>query len=207
MINKKILMIAPVPFFIERGKSIRINQHLKALSDMGAKIDLLTYCDGNEVHYKNVNVIRANKLFRKKNPSIPGFEIKDLFSNLNLIFKSMILLTKKRYDVIHAHDVDGIIIGLAAKKIIFKKIPIIYEMHGTFSELNRYYKVISSRNLIKKIEKYIYDNSDFIILNWPHLKKLVKTKTKKTLIMDRPDNKSYSYLVSKKMLIKINFQN
>jgi glycosyltransferase involved in cell wall biosynthesis len=199
MRQKRVLMIGPCPFLINRGKSLRINGHLRALSDLGAKIDFFTYPDGGAVKYRNVTVFRASRFFRKIDPYRPGIDCKGFLSDVHLALKVTRCLGRRNYDAIHAHDADGAMIGLLSKKITFKKTPLIYDMHGSFTELNDYYQKTNQRGLLQKIENHLYDTSDFIILNWPHLNHIIRSGTKKTLIMDRPDEETYQHLVSKNL--------
>lgn len=194
-----VLNIAPVPFPILRGKSIRVNTHLILLDELGFHQDLLTYPGGDNFSHRNVNIHRANNLFKRKNPSMPGLVLADIFSNLHLIFKAAGLLRRNKYNLIYAHDVDGCLIALISRFLSGKNTPLIYDMHGSFLELTKYYRVGLFSFLIKSIEKALYDRSNFIILNWPHLDKIVRTKTPKILIMDGPDLETYEYLVKKKI--------
>ena len=47
----KVLMLAPHPFYQERGTPIAVDLLIRALTERGYQIDLLTFNDGNDVDY------------------------------------------------------------------------------------------------------------------------------------------------------------
>ena len=54
----KILLIAPHPFFMERGTPIAVKLVLKVLTEAGHSIDLLTYHEGESIQLTNLRIYR-----------------------------------------------------------------------------------------------------------------------------------------------------
>ena len=53
-----ILLLAPHPFYQDRGTPIAVNLVLKVLSERGDRIDVLTFHEGREVDYPRVRIYR-----------------------------------------------------------------------------------------------------------------------------------------------------
>ena len=60
----KILMLAPEPFFQPRGTPISVYFRLKALSDLGHAVTLVTYPLGENVPFPGLVIRRSPNLFR-----------------------------------------------------------------------------------------------------------------------------------------------
>ena len=61
--NKKILIIAPQPFFAERGTPLNVRNMLTFLAELGYRIKLLVYPIGSDLNIPNVEVIRGYNFF------------------------------------------------------------------------------------------------------------------------------------------------
>ncbi len=125
-----ILLLAPHPFYQDRGTPIAVNMVLKVLSVRGEEIDVVTYHEGKDVHYNGVTVYRI--------PSIPfvrgvrpGFSWKKLVSDLCMFFKVIHLLSKKRYHLVHAVE-ESVFIAVVLKW--FFKIPYVYDMDSSLAQ-------------------------------------------------------------------------
>ena len=57
-IRLPVLVVAPQPFYEDRGTPIALRYTLKALSDQGYKIHLLTYPVGQDVVMPGLRIIR-----------------------------------------------------------------------------------------------------------------------------------------------------
>ena len=68
----QVLLLAPHPFYQDRGTPIAVNMVLQALSDRGAHVDLVTYHEGRDIHHERVTVRRIPRLPGIRNLR-PGF--------------------------------------------------------------------------------------------------------------------------------------
>lgn len=97
----KVLLIAPHPFYQERGTPIAVDLLLSSLSLAGHEVDLLTFPEGTDRSYKNVRIFRIRRWFGIDNIR-PGFSAKKLILDFFLFFRFVALMTSNRYDVVHA---------------------------------------------------------------------------------------------------------
>jgi len=135
----KILVIAPQPFYQERGTPIAVRLTVEALArqlpELGAadsKIDLLVYGEGEEIDIPGVNIIRA-KTPRWLHGVRPGVSCKKLVCDVLLFFYALRLLFRERanqYDLIHAVE-EGVFFAWLVKKVL--GIPYIYDMDSSLA--------------------------------------------------------------------------
>jgi glycosyltransferase involved in cell wall biosynthesis len=125
--SMKILMIAPQPFFEPRGTPISVFQRLSGLSKLGHQIDLATYHVGEDVDILGVTIHRIPSLSFIKTLKV-GPSWQKLPLDFLLIFKSIGLLLKNEYDVIHSHEEAGFFSALLAW--FFRKSHL-YDMHSS----------------------------------------------------------------------------
>src|SRR5215510_13735947 len=97
----KVLLLAPHPFYQDRGTPIAVSLVLKALSQRAAQVDVVTYHEGRDIYYDRVTVHRIPKL-----PFIheirPGFSWKKVLCDVVLLGKAILLVSKNKYHVVHA---------------------------------------------------------------------------------------------------------
>lgn len=126
----RILLLAPQPFFQERGTPIAVRMMAEDLRSAGHKVDLLVFHEGNRIDMEDIAIHRIPSL-----PGIagigPGFSLKKLFCDFFMLFKAVHLCRKYDYDVIHA--VEESVYIAAFVKLIFKK-PYIYDVDSWMSE-------------------------------------------------------------------------
>jgi len=97
----RVLVIAPQPFFIERGTPIAVRQLVETLCAGGHRVDLLTFHLGQDVEVKGLRILRIPALpFIRYVP--PGFSLRKLACDLVLCLSLVIRLLRGRYDVVHA---------------------------------------------------------------------------------------------------------
>ncbi|HDK25830.1 MAG TPA: hypothetical protein ENG48_01905 [Candidatus Atribacteria bacterium] len=125
---RRILMVAPFPFCANRGSPINVLNKIKILLKNDYYIDLICYPEGENIERKHLNIYRPKRLFWSKTPI--GISKNKIFYNCLLLLKAIKLLKKHNYDVIHGHEIDGVVISIIAKKFLKKDIPIIYDMHS-----------------------------------------------------------------------------
>ena len=97
----KILLLAPQPFYEERGTPIAVDLLLKALSDRGESVDVLTYPIGEDRQYPGVTLHRLPKIpgIRKVKPG-PSFP--KIVCDVVMMFRAARMARRTRYDVVHA---------------------------------------------------------------------------------------------------------
>ena len=181
----KILMIAPEPFFEARGTPFSVFHRSKALGKQGHKINLVTYHLGEDVDIKNVEIHRIPNVPFIKHVAI-GPSLTKIPLDIILFFKSLYMLTQKRYNCMHVHE-EAAVMGCIFKKIF--NIPLIYDMHSSIPQQLINFNFTKNRFLIKIAvigEKWIIKNSDVIIAICPHLGETVHIidPNKKVMIIE-----------------------
>jgi|Deesub1362B_J571_1020462.scaffolds.fasta_scaffold01103_11 glycosyltransferase involved in cell wall biosynthesis len=159
----KILMIAPEPFFQPRGTPLSEYFRIKALSELGYSVDLVTYHLGENVKIKNLKIYRIPSIpFIKEIKIGPSF-IK-VFLDFFLFFKTIGRLIRKKYSLIFSHE-EAAFFGVILAKIW--KIPHLYDMHSSLPQQLENFQFSKSK-ILKKIfqwmEKFVLKNSDRIIV-------------------------------------------
>ena len=123
-----ILLIAPQPFYQERGTPIAVNLLLKALSRRnGAQVDILAYHEGANVSHPNVTLHRIRSAPGIHNVR-PGFSFKKLILDVFLTIKALHMAARRRYDIVHAVE-ESVFIAMLIK--MFYGIPYIYDMDSS----------------------------------------------------------------------------
>lgn len=158
----RILMIAPQPFYIERGTPINIKLLCKVLGEAGHRVDLLAFPTGKNVNLKNLRIIRLPNLFRVKAIS-PGPSIIKLAYDIPLTLTAFFLVMINKYDVIHGIEEGGFLAVFLAKLFGLSSI---FDMDSCMSEQLKYSSFIKNRLLlgfVVYIEKWCIKNSSCVI--------------------------------------------
>lgn len=159
----KILMLAPEPFFQPRGTPISVYQRIKSLSDLGHKVDLVTYHLGEDKNIPNLNILRIpNVLFIKKIKIGPSWAKIPL--DVLLFLKAFRQLFRTNYDLLFSHE-EGALFGAFLGKI--RKVPHIYDMHSSLPQQLDNFDFSKSKLLKKtfiRMERYILKNSQAVIV-------------------------------------------
>jgi glycosyltransferase involved in cell wall biosynthesis len=97
----RVLIVTPQPFYEDRGTPIAVRYVARALSEIGADVDLLAFPIGEEVAIKNVRIRRCANLLRLRRVPI-GFSWRKLVLDASLWSSFTRLLSQRRYDMVHA---------------------------------------------------------------------------------------------------------
>ena len=162
-------MAAPEPIFEPRGTPFSVVGRLKALSDMGYQVDLLTYPFGEDVVLPGVRIIRIWKV-----PGIKRIKIGPSIAKLPIDFELCVLtfwkLLTGSYDLLHTHEEAGLWGTLFSR--IFKT-PHIYDMHSSLPQQLSNFEFTKSGLLIdlfKSMENWVLKYSSAVITICPDLR-------------------------------------
>jgi len=140
----KALVIAPQPFFSPRGTPFSVYYRTAIAAELGLEIDLLTYGQGQDVDIPSVNIIRIPN-FKFLGEVKVGPSLLKLFLDFIMIFKTIGLLLKNDYDVVHAHE-EAVFFSYVLKPLFRYKL--IYDMHSSLPQQLENFKFTQSRLLI-----------------------------------------------------------
>jgi len=123
----KILILAPHPFFQNRGTPIAVRMLAESLADMGHQIDILTYHEGEDLKDNRIRIFRIPGL-----PGIqglrPGFSWKKIVCDALMMAVLPWVLRRQRYDILHATE-ESVFLALLVKKL--KGVPYVYDMDSS----------------------------------------------------------------------------
>ena len=126
----KILLMAPQPFFQDRGTPIAVRLLAEALGREGHTVHLLVFHEGEDVVMDNVTVHRTGS-FPGLHNIRPGFSAKKIVCDLLLWWKSLGLYRREKFDCVHAVE-EAVFMAMINK--IFFRVPYIYDMDSCLSD-------------------------------------------------------------------------
>lgn len=97
----KVLILAPHPFYQERGTPIAVDLLIRALTERGDEVDLLTFHEGIDHSYERFQIYRIRPLPAVNNLR-PGFSAKKIYCDIFMFFRFIGLMRKNNYDIVHA---------------------------------------------------------------------------------------------------------
>lgn len=168
----KSLVIAPTPFFSDRGCHIRIFEQQRGLPKaLGEKYQsrICTYHLGDDIQDLDI----------RRTVNIPWYKKKSAGPSWHKIYLDLFLLVLTirhififKPDLIHAHLHEGLVIAWLARLLSFSRAPILFDVQGSLSKELKEYSFGGGffRSFSKKIEKWSYHHSDIVIASSKRLK-------------------------------------
>lgn len=146
----RILVVAPQPYFQERGTPIAVRLLVQALGERGDEVDLLVYHEGQDVSTQGVSLHRIRPRPRVRGIR-PGFSLKKVYCDLFLMPRIDRMLREGSYDLVHATE-EGVF--LAHWLCRRHKIPFVYDMDSSMSHqiLDRHRWLRPLRPLLESAE-------------------------------------------------------
>ena len=155
-------MLAPTPYFSDRGCHVRIYEEAHALCALGHDVRIITYHLGRDM--PGIPVIRIPRIpWYSKHEAGPSLH--KLYLDLLLFFKAAQTIPDFRPDVIHAHLHEGAFIGLLLRKLC--GVPLLFDYQGSLTGEcvdHGFFDASSlSARLFRRIELKINRSADRII--------------------------------------------
>jgi glycosyltransferase involved in cell wall biosynthesis len=166
--NLRALVIAPQPFFSPRGTPFSVYYRTLVASELGVRIDLLTYGEGEDVDIPGVRVIRIPRFGFLGEVRVGPSYLK-LFLDGFVFFWTLALLLRRRYDFVHAHEESVFFCRYLKPLFRFK---LVYDMHSSLPEQLANFHFTRSRfwiGLLRRLEKTSIANADAVITICPYL--------------------------------------
>lgn len=123
-------MLAPEPFFEPRGTPFSEYHRLKALSELGHHVDLVTYPIGRDVEIPNLRIYRGWRPPLVTKVRIGPSPTKVVLDGL-MLFTILGRVMRTRYDAIHSHEEMGLVGVWLARWL---GIPHLYDMHSSLPQ-------------------------------------------------------------------------
>ena len=156
----RILVIAPQPFYQERGTPIATRLLIETLQSAGHSVDVLTYHVGDDPHLPGVRVFRA--------PAVPfvrdvpiGFSVRKILCDLMLGWRLLSLTRQIRYDVLHAVE-EAVFLSLLVR---VRGSRIVYDMDSSLPEqlVGKYRALRGLDGLLRRLERLAIARSDLVL--------------------------------------------
>ena len=157
-------MLAPEPFFEPRGTPFSEYHRIKALSEDGHTVHLVTYPIGRDVELPNLRILRSLKPpFISKVPIGPSVTKLVLDACLALTALRVAFSSGERYDAIHSHEEAGVLGVWLARRL---GIPHLYDMHSSLPQQLGNFRYSRSKALrwgFERAEDYMVGGSQVVI--------------------------------------------
>ena len=179
----RVLMIAPEPFFQPRGTPFSEFYRIRAFTELGHQVDLVTYPIGSDVSIPGLRIFRT--------PRVPGIRSVKIGPSLAkipldiLVFLSSLRrLLSGRYDFLDCHEEAGFM-GVMFSRLF--RVPTVYDMHSSLPEQLsnfRYSRSRVLRFLFDVFERWTILGSKAVIAICPHLEQVVaRTDPNRTVFL------------------------
>lgn len=161
----RILLLAPQPFYRERGTPIAVRLAATVLVRAGHQVELLCYHEGDDVVLDGLTVHRIRPPAFVRNVPI-GFSWKKLVCDLWLGAAAWKRLRTGHYDVVHAVE-EAVFLALPARR--WSRFALVYDMDSLMSaqltEKQRALKAIAP--LLRLLERLAVRHSDRVLAVCP----------------------------------------
>jgi glycosyltransferase involved in cell wall biosynthesis len=156
----RILVIAPQPFYQERGTPIATRLLVEALKAAGHEVDVLTYHVGEDPQLDGVRVFRA--------PAVPfvrdvpiGFSVRKVLCDVALLWRLVTLTRRQRYDVLHAVE-EAVFLSLLVRGLGSR---VVYDMDSSLPEqlLGKYGALRAIDGMLHRVERFAIARSDLVM--------------------------------------------
>lgn len=205
----RILVVAPTPFFSDRGTHIRILEEALALEKLGHTITIATYHIGKDIHQDidtkiDVRRIRRLLFWYKKLEAGPDWQ--KIILDIMLIRKVFYLARTQKPEIIHGHLHEGVLIGWIVKKILWwRKMRLVADFHGSLTGemLSHGYLKRGLKSIFILIENFINKLGDYAIASsWEGLETIRNVRENKDceVILDGINLDSFDLKESKDSL-------
>ncbi len=156
-----ILLVAPQPFFQERGTPIAVRMLAETLAAEGYEVHLLVYHEGEDIEIEGVQLHRSARLSFIKDIR-PGMSLKKIICDIFMLFKMISLSRQYSFKLIHAVEES---VFLAQFLKMFTHRPYFYDMDSCMSEqiIDKYPRLKWLGNMLESFEKRAVQSSMGVI--------------------------------------------
>jgi glycosyltransferase involved in cell wall biosynthesis len=159
---RRILVVAPQPFYEDRGTPIAVRQVLQALGQLGQAVDLLTFPIGSDVASPGLRIFRSGNPLGFRGVPI-GFSLRKLLLDLPLIASLRRRLAEERYWCIHAVEEAAFPAAVLAKR---HGIPLLYDMQSSLAEQLAQHGPLGfqpARGVLDAMERWLLRRSSLVV--------------------------------------------
>jgi glycosyltransferase involved in cell wall biosynthesis len=160
--ERRILVLAPQPFYEDRGTPIALRQVLEALGELGYRVDLLTFPVGTDVPTPGLSIFRTANPLRIR--SVPvGFSLRKLLLDVCLISSLRRRLRLQSYSCIHAVEEAAFPAAVLGR---IHGVPVLYDMQSSLPEQMTQWRVFRFppvRAFLHYMERWLLTRVDLVV--------------------------------------------
>lgn len=159
--HKRILILAPQPFYQDRGTPIAVNQVITGLTNLGYGADILTYPIGKDIIRSDTRIIRCANPFRIRSVPI-GFSVRKIVLDIALTSTLIRHLRRHRFVAIHAVEEMGFPAVLLARR---RNIRVIYDMQSSLPVQLREHALFRPapvQRALRRLERWLINRADIV---------------------------------------------
>jgi glycosyltransferase involved in cell wall biosynthesis len=168
----RVLMIAPTSFFADYGCHVRILEETRTLQKLGHQVTIVTYHNGKNV--EGIDIRRTLPIPWRRHYEVGSSRHKLVFDAL-LGFKTLELLARGHYDVIHAHLHEGALIAHVLGKLF--GMPVVFDFQGSLTEemIDHHFldRASSFYQPLRRLESWINRTSSVIFTSSAHAERVL----------------------------------
>ncbi|TGU75184.1 glycosyltransferase family 1 protein [Geomonas terrae] len=158
----RVLVLAPTPFFADRGCHVRILEEARAAMACGVELRLVTYHIGRDVPGIPTERISGFSWYKKLEAG-PSW-VKP-FLDVQLLLKAWKVARAFKPHVIHAHLHEGAFFGAFLKMLL--RIPMLFDCQGSLTAEITDHGFVKPGSILQRffatLEHWINRSSDFIV--------------------------------------------
>lgn len=168
----RVLMIAPTSFFADYGCHVRILEEARILQKLGHRVTIVTYRNGNDV--PGLDIRRTLPIPWRRDYEVGSSRHKIAFDAL-LGLKTIELLIRERFDVIHAHLHEGALIGRVLGRLF--GLPVVFDFQGSLTAEMVDHRFIRPESrffaLLLRLERWINHSAQAILTSTSNAERLL----------------------------------
>ncbi|WP_168194752.1 glycosyltransferase family 4 protein [Thermococcus aciditolerans] len=180
---KRIVMTLSNPF----KPDPRVYKEASSLVKAGYDVTIIAW--DREGKYPKIETINGIKILRIHIRSCYGLPLCFIAGLFLFYLRSLFLLMKMDFDIIHTHDFDTAVLGVIIKKI--KNNVWVYDVHDLYESM---VKLVSGEKLAKIVgylDSYFQKNADLIFTASQKVKQVVQRNNKDVFVILNTVNPSY----------------
>jgi glycosyltransferase involved in cell wall biosynthesis len=172
--RRRILLVAPEPFYEDRGTPIAVRCVIEALSELRYQVDLLTYPVGQSIEVEGLRVLRSANPFQIRHVPV-GLSLRKILLDGALVPALWLRLRRERYYCVHAVE------EAAFPAVVLGRhygVPVIYDMQSSLPEQMAKYRALRGRSvqaLLRRCEAWLLRRADAVVSSAGLLQKVAET--------------------------------
>ncbi|MGI9288133.1 MAG: glycosyltransferase [Pseudomonadales bacterium] len=159
--RERVLIVAPQPFYEDRGTPIAIAQVIDGLTKLGYGVDLLTFPVGKDMQWRDTRIIRCANPFCFRSVPI-GFSVRKILLDIALTATLMRHLRRCRFVAIHAVEEMGFPAVWLARG---RNTRVIYDMQSSLPDQlreNVLFRAALVQLALKGLERWLISRADLV---------------------------------------------